>query len=248
MKGQPVIIRTVDLGKDKIPKWQQERETPNPALGLTGIRLCMAEPQMFRTQLRALLRASAYGKIKLLLPMLSYVGEVRQTRKHLEEAKSQLRDDGVAFDENIELGGMIEVPAAAVQVAQFLAHLDFISIGTNDLIQYTLAVDRNDDAVSHLYDPLHPAVIQLLHHVISTATRMGKPVSMCGEMAGDPALTRLLLGLGLRRFSMLPIQLLKVKQEILTGELHKIKPIVEQMLIAEDAQCLRGLLQELHQL
>ncbi|AMC36697.1 phosphoenolpyruvate--protein phosphotransferase [Janthinobacterium sp. B9-8] len=247
MKGQPVIIRTVDLGKDKIPRWQQERETPNPALGLTGIRLCMAEPQMFRTQLRALLRASAYGKIKLLLPMLSYVGEVRQTRKHLEEAKAQLAEAGVAFDENIELGGMIEVPAAAVQVAQFLAHLDFISIGTNDLIQYTLAVDRNDDAVSHLYDPLHPAVIQLLHHVISTANRMGKPVSMCGEMAGDPALTRLLLGLGLRRFSMLPIQLLKVKQEILTGEMHRITPLVEQMLIAEDSQCLRELLQQLHQ-
>ncbi|STR45422.1 phosphoenolpyruvate--protein phosphotransferase [Iodobacter fluviatilis] len=247
MKGQPVIIRTVDLGKDKIPKWQQERETPNPALGLTGIRLCMAEPQMFRTQLRALLRASAYGKIKLLLPMLSYVGEVRQTRKHLEEAKAQLREDHIAFDENIELGGMIEVPAAAVQVAQFLAHLDFISIGTNDLIQYTLAVDRNDDSVSHLYDPLHPAVIQLLHHVISTANRLGKPVSMCGEMAGDPALTRLLLGLGLRRFSMLPIQLLKVKQEILTGQMQKIKPLVEKMLVAEDSQCLRELLQQLHQ-
>ncbi|AZN37575.1 phosphoenolpyruvate--protein phosphotransferase [Iodobacter ciconiae] len=246
MKGQPVIIRTVDLGKDKIPKWQQEREAPNPALGLTGIRLCMAEPQIFRTQLRALLRASAYGKIKLLLPMLSYVGEVRQTRKHLEETKAQLREDNIAFDENIELGGMIEVPAAAVQVAQFLAHLDFISIGTNDLIQYTLAVDRNDDSVSHLYDPLHPAVIQLLHHVISTADRLGKPVSMCGEMAGDPALTRLLLGLGLRRFSMLPIQLLKVKQEILTGEMHKIKPLVEQMLVAEDSQCLRELLQQLH--
>jgi phosphoenolpyruvate-protein phosphotransferase (PTS system enzyme I) len=246
MQGQPVIIRTVDLGKDKIPKWQQERETPNPALGLTGIRLCMAEPQMFRTQLRALLRASAYGKIKLLLPMLSYVGEVRQTRKHLEEAKAQLKEAGVAFDENIELGGMIEVPAAAIQVEQFLAHLDFISIGTNDLIQYTLAVDRNDDAVSHLYDPLHPAVIQLLHHVISTANRMGKKVSMCGEMAGDPALTRLLLGLGLRRFSMLPIQLLKVKQEILTGEMHRIKPLVEQMLVAEDSQCLRELLQQLH--
>ncbi|MGL4605530.1 MAG: phosphoenolpyruvate--protein phosphotransferase [Iodobacter sp.] len=247
MRGMPVVIRTVDLGKDKIPKWQQERETPNPALGLTGIRLCMAEPQMFRTQLRALLRASAFGKVKLLLPMLSYIGEVKQTRKHLEEAKSQLREDGIAFDENIELGGMIEVPAAAVQVAQFLTHLDFISIGTNDLIQYTLAVDRNDDSVSHLYDPLHPAVIQLLHHVISTANRLGKPVSMCGEMAGDPTLTRLLLGLGLRRFSMLPIQLLKVKQEILTGEMNKITPLVEQMLVAEDSGCLRELLKELNQ-
>jgi len=226
LAGQPVIIRTVDLGKDKIPKWHEESEAPNPALGLTGLRLCLAEPQVFRTQLRAILRASAFGQIKLLLPMLSQIGEIRQTRRHLDEVKAQLREEKVAFDENIELGGMIEVPAAAVGVAQFLKHLDFISIGTNDLIQYSLAVDRNDDAVSHLYDPLHPAVLQLIAHIVGTADRMGKPVAMCGEMAGDPQLSRLLLGLGLRRYSMLPIQLLKVKRQLLTADLSKVRPIV----------------------
>lgn len=246
MQGSPVIIRTVDLGKDKIPSWQSESEAPNPALGLTGIRLCMAEPQMFRTQLRAVLRASAFGSIKLLLPMLSTISEVKQTRSHLDEVMAELRAGGIAFDERIELGGMIEVPAAAMAVGSFLNHLDFVSIGTNDLIQYSLAVDRNDDAVSHLYDPLNPGVLQLLHHVISTANRLGKPVSMCGEMAGDPSLSRLLLGLGLRRFSMLPIQLLKVKQLILSAEMDYIKPIVAKMLEAEDSDRLRELLQELN--
>ena len=246
LAGQPVIIRTVDLGKDKIPKWHEESEAPNPALGLTGLRLCLAEPQVFRTQLRAILRASAFGQIKLLLPMLSQIGEIRQTRRHLDEVKAQLREEKIAFDENIELGGMIEVPAAAVGVAQFLKHLDFISIGTNDLIQYSLAVDRNDDAVSHLYDPLHPAVLQLIAHIVGTADRMGKPVAMCGEMAGDPQLSRLLLGLGLRRYSMLPIQLLKVKRQLLTADLSKVRPIVELMLAAEDSEQMRDLLVELN--
>ncbi|WP_047396855.1 MULTISPECIES: phosphoenolpyruvate--protein phosphotransferase [Chitinibacter] len=246
MAGKPVVIRTIDLGKDKIPSWQAEREAPNPALGLTGIRLCLAEPQMFRTQLRALLRASAFGKIKLLIPMLSALSEAKQTRQHIEDIKQQLREEGIAFDEQIELGGMIEVPAAAMAVGVFLQHLDFISIGTNDLIQYSLAVDRNDDSVSHLYDPLNPGVLQLLKHIISTADKLGKPVSMCGEMAGDPSLTRLLLGLGLRRFSMLPIQLLKVKQQLLGAELGRIKPIVSKMLKADDEDTLRQLLQQLN--
>ncbi|MBB5192439.1 phosphotransferase system enzyme I (PtsI) [Silvimonas terrae] len=245
MNGQPVIIRTIDLGKDKIPKWQEETDAPNPALGLTGIRLCLAEAQLFRTQLRALLRASAHGKIKLLVPMLSHVGEVRQTRRHLEEVKTQLRLEGIPFDEHIELGGMIEVPAAAFTVEHFLHHLDFASIGTNDLIQYTLAVDRNDDAVSHLYDPVHPAVIRLLHHVISTCNRVGKPISMCGEMAGDPALTRLLLGLGLRRFSMLPARLLKVKEQVLSTDLSRIKPLIVRLLEADDIETLWQVMEEL---
>ncbi|UXY15294.1 phosphoenolpyruvate--protein phosphotransferase [Chitiniphilus purpureus] len=245
MHGQPVIIRTIDLGKDKIPKWQEESDAPNPALGLTGIRLCMAETQLFRTQLRALLRASAYGKIKLLVPMLTHVNEVRQTRRHLEEIKDQLRGEGIAFDDGIELGGMIEVPAAALAVASFLKQLDFISIGTNDLIQYTLAVDRNDDSVSYLYDPLHPAVAQLLHHVIRTADALGKPVSMCGEMAGDPQLTLLLLALGLRRFSMLPAQLLKVKRRILDADLTQLRGALSGLLAAEDADAVRALLAEI---
>lgn len=246
LEGRPVVIRTLDLGKDKVAKWQEESQSPNPALGLTGIRLCLAEPQLFRTQLRAILRASAYGQIKLLLPMLSQIAEVRATRKHVDEVKAQLREEGIAFDEKIELGGMIETPAAAVAVSKFLAHLDYVSIGTNDLIQYTMAIDRNDDAVSHLYDPLHPAVLQLIAHVIATADRMGKQVAMCGEMAGDPMLSRLLLGLGLRRYSMLPIQLLKVKQQLLTADLATIRPLVERMLAAEESEQMRELLIELN--
>ncbi|GAB7128978.1 phosphoenolpyruvate--protein phosphotransferase [Silvimonas sp. JCM 19000] len=245
MGGQPVIIRTIDLGKDKIPKWQTETDSPNPALGLTGVRLCLAEAGMFRIQLRALLRASAHGKIKLLVPMLSHVGEVKQVRRHIEETKVQLRAEGIAFDDAIELGGMIEVPAAALTVAHFLHHLDFASIGTNDLIQYTLAVDRNDDAVSHLYDPVHPAVLQLLEHIIGTCNRMNKPISMCGEMAGDPVLTRILLGLGLRRFSMLPTQILKVKQQVLDTDLAEVRDLVGQLLQAENADEARLLLKQL---
>ncbi|TJZ79154.1 phosphoenolpyruvate--protein phosphotransferase [Chitiniphilus eburneus] len=245
MQGHAVVIRTIDLGKDKIPKWQEESDSPNPALGLTGIRLCMAETQLFRTQLRALLRASAYGKIKLLVPMLSNLNEVRQTRRHLEEIKEQLAAEGLPFDAEIELGGMIEVPAAALTVGAFLKQLDFVSIGTNDLIQYTLAVDRNDDAVSYLHDPLHPAVIHLLHHVITTADRIGKPVAMCGEMAGDPQLTTLLLALGLRRFSMLPAQLLKVKRRILDADLERLQQAVPALLLAEDANAVRTLLADL---
>lgn len=246
MDGKPVVIRTLDLGKDKVAKWQEESQSPNPALGLTGIRLCLAEPQMFRTQLRAIMRASAYGQIKLLIPMLSQISEVRATRRHLEEVKSQLREEGIAFDENILLGGMVETPATAVAISKFLSHLDFVSIGTNDLIQYTMAVDRNDDAVSHLYDPLHPAVLQLISHVVTTAERMGKQVSLCGEMAGDPQLSRLLLGLGLRRYSMLPIQLLKVKQQLLTADMAVIRPLVERMLAAEDSDKMRELLVDLN--
>lgn len=246
MDGRPVIIRTLDLGKDKIAKWQNQGDSANPALGLTGIRLCLADSQIFRTQLRAILRASAYGQVKLLLPMLSQIAEVRATQRHIEEVKAQLREEKLPFAEQIELGGMIEVPAAAIAVAKFLGHLDFISIGTNDLIQYTMAVDRNDDAVSHLHDPLHPAVLQLIGHVIATADRMGKPVSMCGEMAGDPTLARLLLGLGLRRYSMLPIQLLKVKQQLLSADLASVRPLVERMLAAEESEQMRDLIQELN--
>lgn len=246
LEWRPVVIRTLDLGKDKVAKWQEESGAPNPALGLTGIRLCLAEPQMFRTQLRAILRASAYGPVKLLLPMLSQISEVRATRRHIEEVKAQLREEGIPFSENVGLGGMIETPAAAIAVDKFLNYLDYVSIGTNDLIQYTIAIDRNDDAVSHLYDPLHPAVLQLIRHVVSTADRMGKPVAMCGEMAGDPQLARLLFGLGLRRYSMLPIQLLKVKQQLLTTDLATVTPLVEQMMAAEDCDQIRELLAELN--
>lgn len=249
MQNQPVIIRTLDLGKDKTPKWgHSDRHALNPALGLMGIRLCLAEPQIFMTQLRALLRAAYFGPIKLLLPMLSHISEITQTRQLIAEAGESLRADGLAFNDQVELGGMIETPAAAVSITHFLDALDFVSIGTNDLIQYTLAVDRCDDAVSHLYDPLHPAILQLLHHTIQMANQHNTPVAICGEMAGDPFLTRLLLGIGLRRFSMLPAQLPKVKRQILDTHLSAIMPAIQAILASNDSALTRNMIQELNQI
>jgi phosphotransferase system enzyme I (PtsI) len=252
MQNQPVIIRTLDLGKDKIPKWDHleshENYSLNPALGLMGIRLCLAEPQIFIIQLRALLRAAYFGPIKLLLPMLSHVNEITQTRQLIAQACDSLKADGLPFKQDVELGGMIETPAAAVAITHFLQALDFVSIGTNDLIQYTLAVDRSDDAVSHLYNPLHPAILQLLHHTIQAANQHNTPVAICGEMAGDPFLTRLLLGIGLRRFSMLPAQLLKVKRQILDTNLSKIAPAIEAILTSCDAENTRTMIHALNHL
>ncbi|MDN3578629.1 phosphoenolpyruvate--protein phosphotransferase [Chitinimonas viridis] len=246
MKGAPVTIRTIDLGRDKMPKWAEGEiiSAANPALGLTGVRLCLAEPHMFRTQLRALLRAGRHGKLKLLVPMLANLAEVNQVLFHVEQAKEGLREDGIEFSDLVEIGGMIEVPGAAITVGHFLKKLDFVSIGTNDLIQYTLAVDRGDDSVSHLYDPFHPAVLHLIAHVIKTADQANVPVSVCGEMAGDVRLTPLLLALGLRRFSMHPAQLLNVKQIILSCDLQKLgalRPMLEQ---AADADQVREMLNE----
>lgn len=248
MQNRPVVIRTLDLGKDKIPRWDQH-DTPslNPSLGLTGIRLCLAEPQLFMTQLRALLRAAYFGPIRILLPMLSHVDQITQTRALIAEAIKSLTAEGISFGKHIALGGMIETPAAALIIHHFLGALDFISIGTNDLIQYTLAVDRSDEAVSHLYDPLHPAVLQLLHHTISTANAYHKPVAICGEMAGDPFLTKFLLGIGLRNFSMLPAQLLKVKRQILDTDLATIIDQIPAILKSHDSEKTRTLIEALNQ-
>lgn len=244
LKGLPVTIRTIDLGRDKMPKWADAEtvSAPNPALGLTGVRLCLAEPHIFRTQLRALLRAGKHGKLKLLVPMIASAAEISQVLFHVEQAKESLREDGVAFSDTVEVGGMIEVPGAALTVGHLLQKLDFVSIGTNDLIQYTLAVDRGDDAVSHLYDPFHPAVLHLISHVIRTANQADVPVSVCGEMAGDVRLTRLLLALGLRRFSMHPAQLLNVKQIILKSDLTQLAPLAQQIADAVDADAVREIL------
>jgi phosphoenolpyruvate-protein phosphotransferase (PTS system enzyme I) len=246
MQGMPVTIRTMDLGRDKMPRWAEASHSPNPALGLTGVRLCLAEPVMFRTQLRALLRASVFGKLKLLIPMLAHLNEVSQVLFHVEQAQDSLREDGIVYADNIEIGGMIEVPGAALTVAHFIKKLDFVSIGTNDLIQYTLAVDRGDDAVSHLYDPLHPAVLHLIAHVIRTANKAGVPVSICGETAGDATLTRLLLAMGLRIFSMHPAQLLNVKQVVLKTNLGEIGNLATRIQRAEDTSKVRELLDELN--
>ncbi len=249
MAGRPVTIRTFDLGNDKDLHPNDsaaDRVKTNPALGRRAIRLSLAEPRMFQTQLRAILRASKHGPIKLLIPMLAHAHEIDQTLAALEQAKSSLRGEKVAFDENIAVGGMIEIPAAALAVGLFLRRLDFLSIGTNDLIQYTLAIDRSDEQVASLYDPLHPAVLMLLAHTIASAEKMAIPVSVCGEMAGDPSLTRLLLGMGLRIFSMHPSQILKVKHRVLKSDLAELTPNVRKLLRLDEPGKLRDALDKLN--
>ena len=229
MKGRPVVIRTLDIGADK-PLDQTEHTALNPALGLRAIRYCLAEPQLFLTQLRAILRASAYGKVRLLIPMLAHAFEIDQSLAMIAQAKAQLREAGQKFDEKVEVGAMIEIPAAALALPMFVKRMDFLSIGTNDLIQYTLAIDRVDYEVAHLYNPLHPAVLQLIAMTIAAGHKAGIDVAVCGEMAGDVKLTRLLLGMGLREFSMHPAQLLSVKQEILGCDLSTVTPQTRKIM------------------
>lgn len=229
MKGRPVTIRTLDIGSDK-PIDEDEQTSLNPALGLRAIRYCLAEPQMFMTQLRAILRASAFGPIKLLIPMLSHAFEIDQTLAMIEQAKAQLRAEKIKFDAAIPIGAMIEIPAAALALPMFIKRLDFLSLGTNDLIQYTLAIDRVDHEVAHLYNPLHPAVLYLLSTTIAIAAKAEVPISVCGEMAGDTRMTRLLLGMGLREFSMHPAQLLSVKNEILNSDLTVLEPATRKIV------------------
>lgn len=245
MKGRPVTIRTYDLGADKNTQ-ESQRIATNPALGLRAIRLSLTEPRRFLIQLRAMLRASAYGKLNILIPMLMNTVEVTQAIALIDRAKQSLDDEGKRYDREVKVGGMIEVPAAALAIGMFTKTLDFLSVGTNDLIQYTLAVDRTDDTVSHLYDPLHPAVLQLLAHVFKIANRDDVPVALCGEMAGDVTMTRLLLGLGLRQYSMHSAHLLDVKQRVLQSNLAAITPLARRMLRAEDPDKLRGLLDKLN--
>ena len=234
MKGLPVTIRTVDVGADK-PLDESVRDDAhlNPALGLRAIRWSLADPAMFLTQLRAILRAAAHGKVRLLIPMLAHASEIRQTLSHVDQARAQLDRRGVAFG-SVDIGAMIEIPAAALSLRLFLKYFDFLSIGTNDLIQYTLAIDRADESVAHLYDPLHPAVLRLVADTIAECRAQGKDVSVCGEMAGDVSLTRLLLGLGLRSFSMHPAQILAVKQEILRADTSKLTDWARRVSTAEE--------------
>ena len=237
MQGLPVTIRTVDIGADK-PLDRHERlekaqDTPlNPALGLRAIRWSLADPEIFLTQLRAILRASSFGQIKLLIPMLCSVGEIHQTLALIKQAKAELDERCIAYSD-VKIGAMIEIPAAALMLPTFMKYFDFLSIGTNDLIQYTLAIDRADEAVAHMYDPLHPAVLQLISNTIAQCRAQGKEVSVCGEMAGDVSLTRLLLGMGLRSFSMHPAQILTVKQQILRTDSSKLHDWTQHVLSAE---------------
>jgi phosphotransferase system enzyme I (PtsI) len=247
MKGAPVTIRTLDIGADKTLDDGSASHVPaNPALGLRAIRYCLAEPHIFNTQLRAILRASRHGKVMILIPMLTTWHELQHTIAAVQQAREQLRDEKVRFDEYTPVGGMIEVPAAAIALPMFVRKLDFISIGTNDLIQYTLAIDRADDRVAHLYDPLHPAVLNLIAGVIRTAQQHEKPVAVCGEMAGDVELTRMLLGFGLRSFSMHPAHLLSVKQRVLTTSLPDIAPIVARILRADEPEKMQALIERLN--
>ena len=252
MKGRPVTIRTLDIGADKTPHGSARGEyaadvfnSTNPALGLRAIRFCLAEPQMFLVQLRAILRASAFGPVKLLIPMLAHAQEIDATLVLLAAAKAHLDREGARYDKSIAVGGMIEIPAAALTLSMFAKRLDFFSIGTNDLIQYTLAIDRTDNAVAHLYDPLHPAVLQLIAGTISAGARLGLPVSVCGEMAGDATLARLLLGMGLKQFSMHPAQLLAVKQEVLRSDLSQCEALAKKIVAASEPDRIRALVERL---
>jgi phosphoenolpyruvate-protein phosphotransferase (PTS system enzyme I) len=245
MQGRPVTIRTYDLGADK-DHTAGERLATNPALGLRAIRLCLIEPERFLIQLRALLRASHYGKVNMLIPMLASAREVAQTLSLIDRAKQSLDAEDIPYDREVKIGGMIEVPAAALALSIFTRKLDFLSIGTNDLIQYTLAIDRTDDAVAHLYDPLHPAVLSLLAHVLRTAEKANIPVALCGEMAGDVAMTRLLLGLGLRQYSMHSAHLLDVKERVLHTSFSHVKPLALRMLRETDPDRLQMLLERLN--
>ncbi len=234
MQGLPVTIRTVDVGADKpLDEGRRDEAHLNPALGLRAIRWSLAEPEMFRTQLRAILRAAAHGRVNLLVPMLAHGAEIRQTLSLLDFARAELDNRGIAYG-MVDVGAMIEVPAAALQVRTFLKYFDFLSIGTNDLIQYTLAIDRADESVAHLYDPCHPAVLRLVADTIQECRRQGKGVSVCGEMAGDVQFTRLLLGLGLRSFSMHPAQILAVKQEVLRADTARLQKWAEEVVASEE--------------
>ncbi|QGZ41107.1 phosphotransferase system enzyme I (PtsI) [Pseudoduganella flava] len=247
MKGRPVTIRTLDIGADK-PLDPTEHTALNPALGLRAIRYCLSEPQIFLAQLRAILRASAFGKVRILIPMLAHAHEIDQSLAMIELAKAELREANVKYDPNVEVGAMIEIPAAALALPMFVKKMHFLSIGTNDLIQYTLAIDRVDYEVAHLYNPLHPAVLQLISMTIAAGQKAGIDVAVCGEMAGDVKLTRLLLGMGLREFSMHPAQLLSVKQEILNSDMSAIGPQTRKILRSMDPDVIADAVQALQTL
>lgn len=233
MKGRPVTIRTLDVGADK-PMDTSEHNILNPALGLRAIRYCLKEPQIFLTQLRAILRASAFGTVHILIPMMAHAFEIDQSLAMIEQAKAELTQENKRFDARIAVGAMIEVPAAALSLPMFVKKLDFLSVGTNDLIQYTLAIDRADHEVAHLYSDTHPAILQLLAIAVSAAEKAGIPVAICGGMAGDVRLTRLLIGMGFRELSMPAALLPEVKQEILNADITALQPYVKKILRSYD--------------
>ena len=244
--GMPLTIRTLDLGADKSSDYldfSQLRRSANPALGLRAVRLCLRDPDLFKTQLRAILRASAHGTVRCLIPMLTSVQEIRMVRLLVDEAREELDARGVAYDPDMPVGGMIEVPAAALAITELAPHLDFISVGTNDLLQYALAADRVDELVAHLYDPQHPGVVRLLRHIFREASALRIPVTVCGEIAGDRQYTRLLLALGLKDFSMHPGRLLEVKQAVRETDIPKAKAALSRWFNGVPAESGKTLLQ-----
>lgn len=250
LAGKPVTIRTLDLGADKRTDgggaMPHDNIAANPALGLRAVRLCLHDTSLFRPQLRAILRASAYGDVRMMIPMLSSVDELHRVLDLLAEVEADLAREGQKFNPDMPVGGMIEVPAAAVAADLFAPQLDFLSIGTNDLIQYTLAIDRVDDAVSYLYDPLHPSVLRLIHMTLHAGKNAGIPVAMCGEMAGDTRYTRLLLGLGLREFSMHPSGLLQVKKIVLESDIADLEQRAAEVMVARNTNELHALVERMN--
>jgi phosphotransferase system enzyme I (PtsI) len=250
LNGMPLTIRTLDLGADKSNDsldFSQLRSSANPALGLRAVRLCLRDTELFKTQLRAILRASASGPVRCLVPMITSVHEIRMVHTLLDEAREELKSHGQPFDADMPVGGMIEVPAAAMALEDLGRYLDFVSVGTNDLLQYTLAADRSDEQVAHLYDPEHPGFVRLLRHIFRAADRLGLPVCVCGEVAGDRRYTRLLLALGLRDFSMHPDRLLEVKQVVRNTEVKRAHDALEHWLLGHEQPAGLSLLQVLDQ-
>ena len=252
MKGKPVTIRTADLGGDKMPSNQALESigydagsaVVNPALGQRAIRFSLGFPELFLTQLRAILRAACDGNVRILIPMLSRVSEIQIVTEYLKKAQQELKDRGVPYAQKVSLGGMIEVPAVAISLPIFLRKLDFVSIGTNDLIQYMLAVDREDASVSQIYDPMHPAVLSILSKTISTANRAGKEISVCGEVAADPIYAKLLLGMGLRNFSMDCARLLPLKEKLLTYSAVQAADLIKRLRRCDTCSSVRNIVHE----
>jgi len=249
LKGLPLTIRTLDLGADKqVDGGAQHGPLPtNPALGLRAVRLCLHDPSLFIPQLRAIMRASAYGPVRMLVPMLSSIQEMSQVMALIEQTRTELAAEKLKFDPDMPVGAMIEVPAAAICADIFANRLDFLSIGTNDLIQYTLAVDRVDESVSYLYDPLHPAVLRLIDMILKAGKKAHIPVAMCGEMAGDTRYTRLLLGIGLREFSVHPTSLLEVKHIISESRVSKLSRLSRKAILSAPGTDVEAIIDRMNQ-